>query len=139
MAWLSSKPDARQPAADGGGANEGSGMKGDAKTGDVIAPSDDKSRANVGSADGIELAERKTDDAEGEDVVHEGRVYRTYKRRWFGLVQLVLLNIVVSWDVRLPPPFQQIIDRETDLDDSGSPLRPSPSPRRHTTASPQRR
>jgi hypothetical protein len=26
--------------------------------------------------------------------------YRTYKRRWFGLLQLILLNIVVSWDVR---------------------------------------
>lgn len=25
--------------------------------------------------------------------------YRTYKRRWFGLAQLTLLNIVVSWDV----------------------------------------
>ncbi|KAK1977136.1 major facilitator superfamily transporter [Colletotrichum cereale] len=24
--------------------------------------------------------------------------YRTYKRRWFGLAQLTLLNIVVSWD-----------------------------------------
>lgn len=24
--------------------------------------------------------------------------YRVYKRRWFGLIQLVLLNIVVSWD-----------------------------------------
>ncbi|KFA53151.1 hypothetical protein S40293_03116 [Stachybotrys chartarum IBT 40293] len=24
--------------------------------------------------------------------------YRTYKRRWFGLAQLVLMNIVVSWD-----------------------------------------
>jgi MFS transporter, FLVCR family, MFS-domain-containing protein 7 len=28
-----------------------------------------------------------------------GRVYKVYKRRWFGLVQLVLLNIIVSWDV----------------------------------------
>lgn len=27
--------------------------------------------------------------------------YRTYKRRWFGLVQLTLMNIVVSWDVSL--------------------------------------
>lgn len=27
--------------------------------------------------------------------------YRVYKRRWFGLAQLVLLNIVVSWDVSL--------------------------------------
>lgn len=25
--------------------------------------------------------------------------FRVYKRRWFGLVQLVLLNIIVSWDV----------------------------------------
>ncbi|MCJ1408539.1 hypothetical protein MMC19_002614 [Ptychographa xylographoides] len=25
-------------------------------------------------------------------------VYRTYKRRWFGLIQLILLNIIVSWD-----------------------------------------
>lgn len=25
--------------------------------------------------------------------------YRVYKRRWFGLIQLVLLNIVVSWNV----------------------------------------
>lgn len=29
----------------------------------------------------------------------EMRTYRTYKRRWFGLAQLMLLNIVVSWDV----------------------------------------
>ena len=25
--------------------------------------------------------------------------YKVYKRRWFGLAQLVLLNVVVSWDV----------------------------------------
>jgi hypothetical protein len=31
----------------------------------------------------------------GSDVV----VYRVYKRRWFGLVQLTLLNVIVSWDV----------------------------------------
>lgn len=30
------------------------------------------------------------------------RVYKVYKRRWFGLVQLVLLNIIVSWDVSSP-------------------------------------
>lgn len=29
--------------------------------------------------------------------------FRVYKRRWFGLAQLVLLNIVVSWDVMLSP------------------------------------
>lgn len=25
--------------------------------------------------------------------------YRVYKRRWMGLIQLVLLNIIISWDV----------------------------------------
>ncbi|KAK8045239.1 Major facilitator superfamily domain-containing protein 7 [Apiospora rasikravindrae] len=30
--------------------------------------------------------------------IRAGVVYRTYKRRWFGLVQLTLLNIIVSWD-----------------------------------------
>lgn len=29
--------------------------------------------------------------------------FRVYKRRWFGLLQLVLLNIVVSWDVCIFP------------------------------------
>jgi len=28
--------------------------------------------------------------------------YKVYKRRWFGVVQLVLLNTVVSWDVSSP-------------------------------------
>lgn len=26
--------------------------------------------------------------------------YQVYKIRWFGLTQLILLNIIVSWDVR---------------------------------------
>jgi hypothetical protein len=29
-------------------------------------------------------------------------VYKVYKRRFWGLAQLVLLNIVVSWDVGAP-------------------------------------
>jgi FLVCR family MFS transporter 7 len=28
--------------------------------------------------------------------------FQVYKRRWLGLMQLVLLNIVVSWDVSTP-------------------------------------
>ena len=31
--------------------------------------------------------------------VAEPVVYKVYRIRWFGLMQLVLLNIVVSWDV----------------------------------------
>jgi hypothetical protein len=28
--------------------------------------------------------------------------FKVYKRRWFGLMQLTLLNIIVSWDVSTP-------------------------------------
>ena len=38
-----------------------------------------------------------------EAPVAEPVVYKLYKIRWFGLMQLVLLNIVVSWDVRFTP------------------------------------
>lgn len=31
--------------------------------------------------------------------------YRVYKRRFFGLIQLILLNIIVSWDVCSILPF----------------------------------
>lgn len=36
-----------------------------------------------------------------DEAIGDGtfQFYRVYKRRWFGLVQLTLLNIVVSWDV----------------------------------------
>ncbi|KAK3303436.1 uncharacterized protein B0T15DRAFT_274952 [Chaetomium strumarium] len=52
-------------------------------------------------------------DAAGADsgVVETGTAptaaqYKVYKRRWFGLVQLTLLNIVVSWDVSVSPVRQ---------------------------------
>jgi hypothetical protein len=35
----------------------------------------------------------------GERPLNNGGEYKVYKRRWFGLAQLVLLNIMVSWDV----------------------------------------
>ena len=36
--------------------------------------------------------------------INGGRTeYRVYKIRWFGLTQLILLNIVVSWDVSTIP------------------------------------
>ncbi|KAI4265148.1 MAG: hypothetical protein L6R38_009622, partial [Xanthoria sp. 2 TBL-2021] len=39
-------------------------------------------------------------DAAPDNGEHEQAppVYRVYKRRWFGLMQLVLMNIIVSWD-----------------------------------------
>ena len=41
-------------------------------------------------------------DSSGQDAIYlsqQPMIYKSYKRRWFGLLQLVLLNIVVSWDV----------------------------------------
>lgn len=39
------------------------------------------------------------------EVQHEVHTeYRVYKRRFFGLTQLVLLNIIVSWDVSCGVP-----------------------------------
>ena len=59
--------------------------------------------------------------------------YKVYKRRFWGLAQLVLLNIVVSWDVRAQtflyfPPYH------TDFS-SGSPFLPYRLPRRSTLVS----
>lgn len=39
---------------------------------------------------------RPSGEADEDGTFH---FYKVYKRRWFGLVELTLLNIVVSWDV----------------------------------------
>lgn len=55
---------------------------------------EEQSHAELSVANSIELP-MMAREADGGQLV-----YRVYKRRWFGLTQLVLLNIVVSWDVR---------------------------------------
>lgn len=59
----------------------------------------------VNSADGLldggstrQFRDTTVIEAEEQHEV-EHTVYKVYKRRWFGLVQLALLNIIVSWDV----------------------------------------
>lgn len=42
---------------------------------------------------------------QGLEHENEHGEYRVYRRRWFGLAQLVILNIIVSWDVRTFYPF----------------------------------
>ncbi|KAI0973222.1 major facilitator superfamily domain-containing protein [Xylaria arbuscula] len=37
----------------------------------------------------------------------DGTVYKVYKRRWFGLVELTLINLVVSWDWLTFSPVSQ--------------------------------
>ena len=82
---------------------------------------------NMGSRDGL------LEGGEGEVV------WKVYKRRWFGLLQLVLLNVVVSWDVSSPFALGRIADIEmqrlTGCDNSGSPLRPSRRRRQNTSIS----
>ncbi|KAL2119596.1 hypothetical protein VTJ04DRAFT_6557 [Mycothermus thermophilus] len=43
-------------------------------------------------------AARDDEAAAGATTDQQQPQYRTYKRRWFGLLQLTLLNIIVSWD-----------------------------------------
>jgi hypothetical protein len=46
----------------------------------------------------------------GDRVAQTGvREYKVYKRRFFGLVQLTLLNIIVSWGVSAPMIFVGIL------------------------------
>jgi FLVCR family MFS transporter 7 len=66
--------------------------------------------------------EREEEEEEGEARTSTGRRrpwarkrksyshahFKVYKRRWFGLAQLVLLNAVVSWDVSI---FIQVVMR----------------------------
>ena len=69
--------------------------------------------------------------ANGEHVV-----YRVYKIRWFGLTQLILLNIIVSWDVsRIVTPIQYTTIIQAHILCSGS-LTP-PSPTQQPISSPQ--
>jgi hypothetical protein len=48
-----------------------------------------------------QLTGQTSADGNGDGSVAPGTStgYRTYKRRWFGFVQLTLMNIMVSWDV----------------------------------------
>lgn len=42
--------------------------------------------------------------------------YRVYKRRWFGLIQLVLLNTVVSWDVGFSRTIRSAILQSANIE-----------------------
>ncbi|KAI2628807.1 MFS general substrate transporter [Hypoxylon sp. NC1633] len=50
---------------------------------------------------------REIDDASIENGDRGSVTYKVYKRRWFGLVQLTLLNIIISWDWLTFSPVSQ--------------------------------
>lgn len=53
------------------------------------------------TSDGVPIEGSSSRDFSGQDPIQ----YRVYKRRFIGLFQLVLLNIIVSWDVSNNSPF----------------------------------
>jgi hypothetical protein len=59
-------------------------------------------RSKKDSSQDFSLQERETpsSDEQNPDIeIGTSTEYRTYKRRWFGLAQLTLMNIMVSWGV----------------------------------------
>lgn len=69
-----------------------------------------------GDDDAARIIDRsqEVENASIENGDRESVVYKVYKRRWFGLVQLTLLNIIVSWDVsfksHLVPSYLATLD-----------------------------
>ncbi|TGJ86304.1 hypothetical protein E0Z10_g2502 [Xylaria hypoxylon] len=82
-----------------GSRNDSSSFKGARKDGHQRLASDadddfDQRDGSVATTEAIENAGATA----GRGGDEAGTVYKVYKRRWFGLVQLTLLNLVVSWD-----------------------------------------
>ena len=63
---------------------------------EVVADTGDISPAPLASSTPTATTRGTEDELLGDNSDTQ---FRVYKRRWFGLIQLVLLNIVVSWDV----------------------------------------
>ncbi|KAF7921255.1 uncharacterized protein EAE98_008681 [Botrytis deweyae] len=69
-------------------------------SGDELLPDEEEGgvrRGGIG-ADGAADEGLRRRSSERHAVGSNAGNFRVYKRRWFGLVQLVLLNIIVSWD-----------------------------------------
>lgn len=100
----------------GGGSDSGKGE--DVELQDRTPPSKNAASSSGGIGGGRRQFPRLGLDA----LIHESRppdngvadgafpFYKVYKRRWFGLVQLTLLNILVSWEVSFMPCFLLVND-----------------------------
>ncbi|KAI1455050.1 MFS general substrate transporter [Annulohypoxylon moriforme] len=67
------------------------------------------------------IANRSQEELENASIENGDRgsiTYKVYKRRWFGLVQLTLLNIIVSWDWLTFSPVAQDAATYYDTDES---------------------
>ncbi len=71
-------------------------QKGTIETIEFAHNGESSSSAIQGQTDGIALV------AQEQRVSGRVQRFKVYKRRWFGLFQLTLLNIIVSWDASTP-------------------------------------
>lgn len=97
--------------------------------GEEMVTVDESSLAALKDSTSPEIsAEHQDLDGAAQDHEEENppRAYRVYKRRWFGLMQLVLMNIIVSWDVSSPSTSPNRSITPPTNPSSGSPTPPSP-------------
>jgi hypothetical protein len=80
-------------------------VDGGEELGEIEALRDINSNEDLLDSEGMPRATMSTtntrltsDGNNSDDSSSRNEEYKTYKRRWFGLIQLVLLNIIVSWD-----------------------------------------
>ncbi|EKD20423.1 uncharacterized protein L3040_004290 [Drepanopeziza brunnea f. sp. 'multigermtubi'] len=84
------------------GSGDGQDGTGDLEASDDIRSDDELLGSDTDEEDGRRRAsvvrESERTDGDGEALARGHTEFKVYKRRWFGLVQLVLLNIIVSWN-----------------------------------------
>lgn len=66
----------------------------------------------------VETLEWAPTGGQAQDTARESPQYRVYKRRFFGLAQLVLLNIIVSWDWLTFSPVSNLAAEWFDVSES---------------------
>ena len=69
----------------------------------------DSGRNVESSASAVEGPSDGSASAQQQHVSDRTQNFKVYKRRWFGLFQLTLLNIIVSWDVSTPEPTYSML------------------------------
>lgn len=79
-------------------------------SGDDLLPDEEEAGTRRGGTaahgtDGAADQRLRGESLERRTTGSNGGTFKVYKRRWFGLVQLVLLNIIVSWDVSIARKF----------------------------------
>lgn len=78
------------------------------------------SASNVGILRNASVMDGTPDAGHGDTRVTPPGGYKVYKRRWFGLVQLILLNMITSWDVSWNPDPVFFIHRWVSIPISGT-------------------